>query len=252
MLSINISNQPTHSRWQPPAARWTMLYYQMKLCTTRILQCIMPCILYNVLCHLLYHVFFSIFYSIFFLTREEEMSAQRAREAKELITDLGPAFVKIVQDDMTWPCGPKPWVIWVVRCGDPTCSHVEAWEFEGPTSAKVFASRPDALPEAYQKEGLRHFLLLKVSNCVDIQKHLPRFISLPFLPQKNASFFSRPQSPPWRVEQKRGFQTMKMATWTSIKELASYAMLGGVWGPAWESSSFSKRWRRFLRPSKTI
>lgn len=25
------------------------------------------------------------------------MSAQRAREAKELITDLGPAFVKIVQ-----------------------------------------------------------------------------------------------------------------------------------------------------------
>lgn len=26
------------------------------------------------------------------------MSAQRAREAKELITDLGPAFVKIVQD----------------------------------------------------------------------------------------------------------------------------------------------------------
>eukprot|EP00434_Breviolum_minutum_P021552 symbB.v1.2.019022.t1/scaffold1541.1/size112753/4 len=47
------------------------------------------------------------------LGREEEMSAQRAREAKELITDLGPAFVKIVQ---------------------------------------VFASRPDALPEAYQKE----------------------------------------------------------------------------------------------------
>lgn len=47
------------------------------------------------------------------LGREEAMSAQRAREAKELITDLGPAFVKIVQ---------------------------------------VFASRPDALPEAYQKE----------------------------------------------------------------------------------------------------
>lgn len=28
---------------------------------------------------------------------QEAMSAQRAREAKELITDLGPAFVKIVQ-----------------------------------------------------------------------------------------------------------------------------------------------------------
>ena len=26
------------------------------------------------------------------------MAAQRAREAKELITDLGPAFVKIVQE----------------------------------------------------------------------------------------------------------------------------------------------------------
>ncbi|CAK9010824.1 unnamed protein product [Durusdinium trenchii] len=48
-----------------------------------------------------------------FFGREEAMAPQRAREAKELITDLGPAFVKIVQ---------------------------------------VFASRPDALPEAYQKE----------------------------------------------------------------------------------------------------
>mmetsp|Transcript_10552 Transcript_10552/g.24511 ORF Transcript_10552/g.24511 Transcript_10552/m.24511 type:complete len:865 (+) Transcript_10552:38-2632(+) len=47
------------------------------------------------------------------LGREEEVAEQRAREAKELITDLGPAFVKIMQ---------------------------------------VFASRPDALPEAYQKE----------------------------------------------------------------------------------------------------
>ena len=28
---------------------------------------------------------------------QDEMAAQRAREAKELITDLGPAFVKIVQ-----------------------------------------------------------------------------------------------------------------------------------------------------------
>lgn len=47
------------------------------------------------------------------LNREEAVEPQRAREAKELITDLGPAFVKIMQ---------------------------------------VFASRPDALPEAYQKE----------------------------------------------------------------------------------------------------
>ena len=29
---------------------------------------------------------------------QDEMAAQRAREAKELITDLGPAFVKIVQE----------------------------------------------------------------------------------------------------------------------------------------------------------
>eukprot|EP00438_Fugacium_kawagutii_P010578 Skav233131 [mRNA] locus=scaffold792:160331:167624:+ [translate_table: standard] len=41
--------------------------------------------------HLLYHVPST---STFF-QREEKMSAQRAREAKELITDLGPAFVKI-------------------------------------------------------------------------------------------------------------------------------------------------------------
>jgi aarF domain-containing kinase len=47
------------------------------------------------------------------LGREEAMTPQRASEAKELITDLGPAFVKIVQ---------------------------------------VWASRPDVLPEAYQKE----------------------------------------------------------------------------------------------------
>jgi len=47
------------------------------------------------------------------LGNEKEMEAQRARESKELITDLGPAFVKIVQ---------------------------------------VWASRPDILPEAYQKE----------------------------------------------------------------------------------------------------
>lgn len=45
--------------------------------------------------------------------RDEEMMPQRAAEAKELITDLGPAFVKIVQ---------------------------------------VWASRPDVLPEPYQKE----------------------------------------------------------------------------------------------------
>ncbi|CAE8678345.1 unnamed protein product [Polarella glacialis] len=45
--------------------------------------------------------------------KTEEMTPQRAREAKELITDLGPAFVKLVQ---------------------------------------VWASRPDILPEAYQKE----------------------------------------------------------------------------------------------------
>lgn len=48
-----------------------------------------------------------------FFNREEEMMPQRAVEAKELITDLGPAFVKIVQ---------------------------------------VWASRPDILPEPYQKE----------------------------------------------------------------------------------------------------
>jgi len=47
------------------------------------------------------------------LGRDEEMMPQRAVEARELITDLGPAFVKIVQ---------------------------------------VWASRPDILPEAYQKE----------------------------------------------------------------------------------------------------
>lgn len=49
---------------------------------------------------MMYHVYFSSF-SIFQVSkRKEEMSAQRAREAKELITDLGPAFVKIVQADM--------------------------------------------------------------------------------------------------------------------------------------------------------
>lgn len=48
-----------------------------------------------------------------FFDKVEEMEAQRAKEARDLITDLGPAFVKTVQ---------------------------------------VWASRPDILPEAYNKE----------------------------------------------------------------------------------------------------
>ena len=104
------------------------------------------------------------------------MSAQRAREAKELITDLGPAFVKIVQAEAQLKS----------KCTNLCnillyCTHRRSHKNQGTHGIhaihltwkmrryaqcayswrnlylsfdlQVFASRPDALPEAYQKEG---------------------------------------------------------------------------------------------------
>ena len=116
---------------------------------------------------------------------QEEMAPQRAREAKELITDLGPAFVKIVQAKVTNNDSSvrhkkmnhkMSLVVMKKRIDNDKVNCWMKWLKTYQKSLEVFASRPDALPEAYQKEwqqpsSISHFLGVQKVKKVGLSRY---------------------------------------------------------------------------------